>query len=214
MAVKLHPFRSRSLASIGLTDDGLLYKSDRRSRVWLVQTVDGPVVIKRFEYTPLRQWLALCASCHPAQRQCRATRRLLKAKVPVAPVVDGGFEACQLGCRVWLSAPFAGQSLQQLLVEDTDDHQRTVAVDAAVRLTCRLIRAGYWFKDLKPSNILVDDQAEAKLIDVGSVRRCRKTGQIQRMLAVMDRVLARDGAGESLRGRYRQAVTEAVGVSQ
>ena len=214
MAVKLHPFRSRSLARGGLADEGQVYKSDRRSRVWQVQTADGPIVVKRFEYTPWRQWLSLCAGCHPAQRQSRAVERLVKARVPVVPVLDGGFEACPIGCRVWLSSPFAGRSLQQLLAQATGDHQRNAAVDAAAHLTGRLIGAGFWFKDLKPSNIIVSDQTEAKLIDVGSVRRCRAPGQIQRMLEVMDRVLARDGVGDDLRRRYREAATEAINMSK
>ena len=213
MAVKLHPFQSRSLAQAGLEGDGPVYKSDRRSRVWQVQTADGPVVVKRFEYTPWRQWLALCAGCHPGQQQCRAVERLVQARVPVVPVIDAGFEACPPGCRVWLSSPYAGRSMQQLLADATDDPHRTALVDAAVRLTGQLIEAGYWFKDLKPSNIIINDAIEAKLIDVGSVRRCRGPGQIQRMLAVMDRVMTRDEVSAALRRRYCDAVTEAMNDS-
>jgi len=70
-------------------------------------------------------------------------------------------------------------------------------------------RGLFWFKDFKPSNIVIDEAGEAWLIDVGSARPAQKPSDTKRMLAVMDRVLARAGADAALRRRFGDSVRQA-----
>ncbi len=203
------------MADMGTTDAGLLrfagawpagpeltvFKHDARSRVVRVSSEDGDLVVKLFVYSPVRQRLGRLLRCHPAQREVQVQRRLLSAGLPVAPTVATG---CRDG-RLWLATRYVGQSLQRRL-RDADPPAATTLIDAAAALTRRLIDAGWTFKDLKPSNILVAPDGQLQLIDTGSARPNVASGHIARMLDVMMRVLARDGVPQDLRDRYRRAV--------
>jgi hypothetical protein len=173
----------------------------------------GRRVIKRFVYSPLRQRLALLLGLHPGRRELRCNSRLGAAQVRVVPITDAGVEGRGLGCRVWLATPLTGSSLHHLLdTSEGDPDVRGRHIDAAACLGAELIRAGFWFKDLKPSNIVIDEAGDAWLIDVGSARPARKPAHTERMLAVMARVLVRAGADESLRRRFDTAVRRAAGL--
>ncbi len=197
------------------------YKSDGRSCVWSMRSDAGVHVVKRFVYTPARQRAGLWLGADPAQRELRQNRALQRAAVPVAPIVDAGVErpgadasggaGLSCGCHVWLMTPQIGRSLQHLLkYAEADDAQRERWIDAAAALTCQLMNAGFTFRDLKPSNIVIDEDGEALLLDVGSVRRSRSSQRVAKMLALMDRVLARDGVNETLRRRYAGGVGAGV----
>ena len=216
MTVRLHVTRQRTLDDAGLGAAPLnTFKADARSRVWVVDAPPGQRVIKRFEYSRLRQRLSLLLGIHPGRRELKCNRRLRAADVRVVPIVDAGVEGRGLGCRAWLATPLTGSSLHLLLIEahgDTENQGRLI--DAAARLAADLIRAGYWFKDLKPSNIVVDASGDAWLIDVGSARPTRKPAHTARMLAVMDRVLLRSGADAALRRRFDASVRRTTGLDR
>lgn len=216
MTVRLHVTRQRTLDDAGLGAAPLnTFKADARSRVWVVDAPPGQRVIKRFEYSRLRQRLSLLLGIHPGRRELKRNRRLRAADVRVVPIVDAGVEGRGLGCRAWLATPLTGSSLHLLLIEahgDTENQGRLI--DAAARLAADLIRAGYWFKDLKPSNIVVDASGDAWLIDVGSARPTRKPAHTARMLAVMDRVLLRSGADAALRRRFDASVRRTTGLDR
>ncbi|MHC4140596.1 MAG: lipopolysaccharide kinase InaA family protein [Planctomycetota bacterium] len=212
---KLHAARHRTLDDADLGTAPLrTFKADARSHVWLVDAPPGQRVIKRFEYSRLRQRLSLLLGIHPGRRELKCNRRLRAAQVRVVPIVDAGVESRGLGCRAWLATPLTGSSLHHLLDaadEDTEDRGRLI--DAAARLAADLIRAGFWFKDLKPSNIVIDESGDAWLIDVGSARPARKPAHTERMLAVMDRVLVRAGADANLRRRFDASVRQSAGLN-
>jgi hypothetical protein len=204
------PSRLLPLRDAGLDGEEVeLFKADARSRVWRVDTDAGPRVVKRFEYRPLRQRGVALIGLHPAQIEVRRNRAMQRDGVPVVPVESAGAERCGIGIRSWIATPFAGTSLQHRLATATGA-ERAAQVDTASRLTIDLIRAGYTFKDLKPSNIVVDDEGRARLIDVGCARRSVRPRAIERMLAVMLRVLSRDGVDEGLRRRFEEPVRRAV----
>lgn len=168
------PLRPRTLAEAGL--DGRpaeTFKSDARSRVWRVETPQGPRVVKRFEHSPLRQRVALWLGLHPAQRELRRNRRLRAAGIAVVPAVDAGVERDGRGVRVWLAFPWRGRSLVHLLragaLRDLRDRRR--AAETLAALTADLIRGGWLNRDHKSSNLLLDDQGAAWLVDAGAVRR-------------------------------------------
>lgn len=214
MAARLSSWRSRSLAQAGLAGpDDVVFKHDARSRVWQTSTSAGVRVIKRFEHQPWRQRLALllggCAAGHPGRLELRWNRRLRARGVRVVPIIDAGWEPAGLGCRVWLATPHMGESMQQRLRGNPSHEQGKALVDAAAALARDLLAANLTFKDLKPSNIIIDEQGRGWLIDVGSVRPATSPRARARMLAVMDRVLARDGASTAWRERFLDQVRQA-----
>lgn len=195
----------RTLAQAGLEGVPLeVFKSDSRSRVWCVQSASSSkVAVKQFVYSPFRQRLARYMSCHPAQRELYANHQLKSAGIAVVPVIDYGME----NGKAWLATPHIGESLYRCL---NKPEQIDVLIDAAALLASTLIRAGFTFKDLKPSNIIIDPQGQAHLIDVGSVKRSVSPSEINRMLGVMDRVLGRDGIDNSYRERFARKVQAAI----
>jgi hypothetical protein len=213
--VALQSIRPRTLAEAGLSGPAIeQFKSDRRSTVWSVAARLGPAragaqVIKRFDYSPIRQRLSLLMGNHPGQIELRWNLRLQEKQVPVVPLIDGGIERAGsgLGRRAWLATALSGTSLQRLIRDPAVRRQRgEVLLAAAARLATRLFAAGFWSRDLKPSNIIVDPAGECWLIDVGSVRLGASPANVARTLAVMDRVLARDGVEENLRTRFGEMV--------
>lgn len=201
----------RSLADAALGGDALeVFKEDSRSRVWRVDhTLHGPVVVKRFAYNPLRQRAALAMGLHPGQLELGQNRRLRDAGVAVVPIIDAGVAPAGVGARVWLATPRVGKSLQALLQQPGQTSEtRDALLGAAAGLARRLIEVGYTFKDFKPSNLVIDDAGKPHLIDVGSARRDDSPGQVARMIAVMDRVLDRDGVDEDGRLFFRERVSD------
>ena len=201
--------RPRSLAEAGLAGEPVeVYKQDARSRVWRVELATlGPVVVKRFEYTPSRQRVSLIVGTHPGQHELKRNRQLAAAGVPVVPILDAGEERAGLGGRAWLATPLIGTSMQRAITDPaTTASQLELLIDQAATLTRQLLDAGYTFKDLKPSNIVLDDAGQMHLIDVGCAKPDTSKKQTTRMLAVMDRVLKRDGLDRELRERYRKKV--------
>jgi len=208
MMARLHGSRAflrpRSLDQAALAGPvAALYKADRRSTVWSVYRGEGLFVVKRFEYSPLRQAAGLGCRLHPAQLERRSHVRLRDAGLPVVPLVDGGMVVAGVGLKVWLATQWAGRMLNAVLTDPAvSDAEKRAAIDEAASLTRRLIEARLVFRDLKPSNMLIDASGHARLIDTGSVRRGASSRRIERMIATMQRVLARNGAAPSLIERY------------
>jgi tRNA A-37 threonylcarbamoyl transferase component Bud32 len=205
-AADTHRFPRRTLADAGLGGPVLtLFKHDQRSRVWAVQTDAGVRVVKQFVHNPLRQTISRLIGRHPAQLEVQVQRRMRDAGLPVVPVIATGRE----GAALWLATAHADESLQRRLSRAMPDEAATL-IDAAADLTRRIIAAGWTFKDLKPSNIVVDVADSLSLIDVGSARPTATAPRIARMIAVMTRVLARDGVAADLCERYRLAVSRST----
>jgi len=190
-----------------------VYKCDGRSRVWRIDRCDGqggPVVVKRFEYSPPRQLLARLLGLHPAQRELRWNRRLGRAGLPVVPIIWRGAVYGGWGCRCWLATPCVGKSLQQCMrgSELAERDERLAVLRVVAQLTCDLIRHGYYFPDLKPSNILIDKAGQAWLIDVGGVRHSRSRVRVLRMLGVMLRKTRQDRLSRTDQWRFLRMVVD------
>lgn len=181
-----------------------VFKEDQRSRVWQVEGPNGPLVVKRFEYAPLRQSIAALLGQHPAQREVRANRMLQNLRVQVVPIVAFGRQRATIGIRYWLATPKYGQSLDKLLVGPS--HLDRTITDAVANLVQKLQTTRIFFKDLKTSNILIDHDGQAWLIDVGSARTARSNQHLPRMLAMLDRTARRDGASRTVRLRCLQSI--------
>ncbi len=189
-----------------------VYKTDGRSRVWRVdrpREQGGPVVIKRFEYSPLRQRLADWVGAHPAQRELRSNERLRAAGLPVVPITAHGTIPAGAGCRFWLMTPLVGRSLQCLMRgQPIARGERLRLIQVVADLAGLLIRGGYYFRDFKPSNILIDDAGAAWLIDVGGLQRSDRPDRVTRMLAVMRRKVTEDQLSLTDQLRFLHAVVD------
>jgi serine/threonine protein kinase len=185
-----------------------VYKHDARSRVWRVDAPDGrSFVIKRFEFSPLRQLLGYCLGLHPGQRERRRCGHLQRLGLRVAPIIAAGVCRRGLGIGYWLVTPYLGTSLHNLFYHDglTDDARRARVLDAVGELTGELIRHRLFNRDHKASNILIDQDDRAWLIDVGAVRRLRGSSDAARMLKNLDDTLAQAGATPQDRVRLGDA---------
>lgn len=188
-----------------------IYKEDRRSKVWQIDTPAGPAAVKRFEHSPLRQRLAMLVQLHPAQLEMRVNRRLAAAGVPVVPIVAAGGQAAGLGVKRWLVTRVTGQALQRTLRDGAShDQQRQLALQVG-ELAAALVAGGWYFRDLKTSNIIVIAGAGAQLIDVGSARKSRSRQKMLRMLAMLEHTAARDGVSAANRLRALNPIAKALG---
>jgi tRNA A-37 threonylcarbamoyl transferase component Bud32 len=174
-----------------------VYKQDARSRVWRVSgDGGGSFVIKRFEFSPLRQVLGLAIGQHPGQREIRRARQLIASGLSVAPIIASGFQRRGPGGFYWLATPHLGTSLHNLFNQDhmADPDRRQRVLDAVGRLTSDLISMGLFNRDHKASNIVVDSEDRPWLIDVGAVGRSRGPAGADRMLTNLCDTLTQAGA--------------------
>lgn len=182
----------------------MVYKQDRRSKVWRVD-VNLPAgsvawVIKRFDHHPLRQRLACLLGLHPGQKEIRQAQRMIADGLPVLAVEGAHIQPQGLGCRFHLATRYHGVSLQQArkqqLIPDDQKQALLIRIGAMV---ASLLERGWVFRDLKTANILLDDDWQPLLIDVGSARRgapirSSQAGlRVWRMLRMLDHTLTLDG---------------------
>ena len=145
----------------------------------------------------------------------RWNRRLRKAGIAVVPIIDCGIERVGiggtggvgfLGCRGWLVTPMRGESMFHLLSDEMIRQERgQKLLDLAIDLALDLLKANYWSRDFKPSNMVVHE-GKAWLIDVGSARRNPTDAKITRMLAVMKKRLGTAGAEDHYYERFEKEV--------
>lgn len=185
-----------------------VYKTDARSTVWRVETPGGPMVVKRFEYSPLRQALGRMLGLHPAQREACRAQQLIRDGFPVVPIAGTLAVRSGMGCKVHLVTPYTGESLQRLLRgEKLNDEARRRAVLMAVgELAARLIAKGWRFRDFKTANLVIDDAGGVHLIDVGSARRSGSARRKDEMLEMLQHTLEQDGVKEAEQKWWRETI--------
>jgi tRNA A-37 threonylcarbamoyl transferase component Bud32 len=186
-----------------------VYKSDRRSRVWLALDPEGVGwVVKRYEQDRGRQRVAWGVGMHPAQREARASRRLERAGVSVTPVAGLGMQAG----RGWLMTRWMGDSVQRVVAGGGLDEGATDRLMRDLgRLSGQLLVAGWWNRDHKASNHVLDGRGRLWLIDVGGVRP--RLGRLHRpvesMAGMLEQTLAAD-RGRGLTQGEREAYVEGL----
>ena len=211
--------RDRSETSPSLLDRRIIagarvetYKSDARSTVWRTETSEGAWVVKRFEYSPLRQRVSLILGIHPGQRERRANAELVRQEMPAVPLVGWVEQRIGLGCKIHLVTPYAGESLQRLLrsglVRDAEWLRHTLP--RVGELANRLVEGRWFLADLKTANIVIDKDGQPRVIDVGRARRCRSRAKTKQMLAVLEDTLKKDGLAEEA---CRQCVAPAAAAA-
>lgn len=187
-----------------------MFKADGRSRVWLARDGEGVGwVVKRFEHEVVRQRLAWGLGVHPAQREARGARRLVRAGIAVVPVVGLGME----GGRGWLMTRWVGDSVQRVV------SRGGLSVEAMERLMMGLGRlaggllaAGWWNRDHKASNHVMDGDEGLWMIDVGGVRPRlgRERRPVLAMAGMLEETLEAD-LGRGLTERERAMFLSGLG---
>jgi tRNA A-37 threonylcarbamoyl transferase component Bud32 len=209
---------SRELASWIVGSRELeVFKADQRSRVWRITPagMTRSLVVKRFEYGGFKQWVQHIFRCHPAQREARAAAALLKADVPVVVPAGAGkaWDPEALSIKYFIATPFMAPSLDRLMRgwRFTPFRAKIAIINAVGFTAARLVLAGYFFKDLKTSNVIVTDDNLARLIDTGCARQVNDAyAQLPRMLAMLDKTAKRDGASKADRLRCLKIVCDAI----
>jgi len=186
-----------------------VYKSDARSRVWRVETAAGPVVVKRFEFSPLRQRLLALLGLHPMQREVRITRMLLAAGVRAAPILGHGVDRAA-GGRYWIATPWKGQSVYMLLKRGgfRDFAGRRASASAVAEVTAALLNAGLAHRDHRLNNMLLDEHGDAWLVDVMGVRRSRGESDVLRTITALAVGSQRIGMTRGDRWRFLTALVK------
>lgn len=183
-----------------------VFKSDIRSRVWLVEVGGVRWVVKQFRHSPLRQRIAALLGMHPGQREARQAQRL--AGLPVVPVAamgmhDGGF------CVV---TRYVGKSLQHAVAQGVmrDPQSRRAIVEQLAAQLLMLHRTGWFLRDYQAANLVIDAKGMLWLIDVGSARQTRGAKFLDRMAALLVHTLRQEGASRADVGRILRMVSRAV----
>ncbi|MAG16438.1 MAG: hypothetical protein CMJ21_00055 [Phycisphaerae bacterium] len=186
------------------------YKIDARSQVWRVRNDDGAFVIKRFEFSPIKQLIYACVGAHPAQWEQRWSRILREHGIDVLPIASHGSQRVGVGIKRWLATREQGMSLWNWIDDGQHlcDRANRVAVTRRVaNITAGLIHAGFFNRDLKTANFLVDPATgRVALIDVGATRRSRRRENAMRMLAKLNATARHNGASRTDRLRCLLAI--------
>lgn len=201
-----HPDRYPAIVTLTdwLQHERALYKADQRSRVWLTEDPLGQRwVIKRFVHNTLRQRIAWITHLHPAQREAHCARQLSRIGLPVVPIQAFGIDRG----RAWLMTPYVGLSLQHTLEKGgAGERQLRRWARELGGLTGRMLAKRWWNRDLKTSNLLVDEHGHLQLIDTGGARRV--LGSLRKPLIHMIRLIlktARGDLGRDLTPREKSA---------
>ncbi|MEM1107783.1 MAG: lipopolysaccharide kinase InaA family protein [Planctomycetota bacterium] len=168
-----------------------VFKRDRRSRVWRVVDEAGRSwVIKRFEYSPLRQRLVAKVGQHPAQREIDWHAKLIAAELPVVPIAAAGHDESG---RRWLITPWIGDDLADWVRDGRLLDRPKLRQDVARQLGSiagRIMQMRVLHRDFKARNVVVDDAGKAWLIDAGGCRGGKGTPLLAialRMLTLLHR---------------------------
>lgn len=186
-----------------------VFKSDKRSRVWLVEHGGAPWVVKQFRHNLFRQRVAALLGVHPGQREARQARRLAAdTGLPVVPV-SGMVMHPDGFCVV---TRFVGESLQHAVAQGVlrDPKRRHAIVEQIARHLLALHRAGWFLRDYQAANLVLDNEGACRLIDVGSARRASGATFLDRMAALLVHTLRQEGASRADVGRVLRVVARAV----
>lgn len=147
-----------------------VYKQDaRRSSVWLESQAGDSYVVKRFEFSVLKQALLRLLHIHPGQCEWRAHTMLKQMDLPALPIDKLGWRAG----RCYLLSQPVGPALNNMITRGLFDApcDRHHLAEQLGQLTGKLLARRLFFRDLKLSNILLSAQNTLVLIDAGSIRR-------------------------------------------
>ena len=175
-----------------------VYKFDpKRSNVWLEADGDRAYVVKRFESSPAKQQFLRCLHIHPGQCEIKQHRKLEQMGIPVVPIQEQDWQAGKL-CLI---TPVMGQSLDRAAQAGAFDQPaaRHALAKALGELTALLLSKQLFFRDLKCSNILMDEDGILRLIDAGSIRKV-SAAQLPECLKRMTKLLEKtavEAAGQS-----------------
>ena len=197
-----------------------VFKTDARSRVWRITPagMTRSLVIKRFEYGGFKQWIQHMTGSHPAQREARAAASLHKADVPVVLPAGTGkaWDPAALSIKYFIATPYTGPSLDRAMRgwKFTPFRVKIATINAVGFTAAKLVLGGFFYKDLKTSNLIVDETT-ARLIDTECAKKVGDPyAQMPRMLAMLDKTAKRDGASKADRLRGLKVICDALAAGK
>ena len=153
--------------------EAAVLKHDARSRVWRVETPEGPRVVKRYEHPRWKQALTRALGIHPVQREADWSAKLATAGVPTVPVLDAGVDDAG---RSWLVTPWSGPSLHDALAAGRLDDpalRHRVTREAGV-LTGKILYQRVRNRDHKASNLVLGERLDnLRLLDTPGFKGAR-----------------------------------------
>lgn len=162
-----------------------IFKHDARSKVWQTLPVDDhEYVIKLFTFNTLKQQFLAIIGLHPAQQEIRAHKRLEQLKIPVVKILCKGRYKFQF----LLVTQAQGRSVHNWILTNfhhSPFQQRQSITKQLGTLVGQLLKNGYYFKDMKQSNVIIDQQNQLKLIDAGSIKKTCKRNQIMHAIKML-----------------------------
>jgi serine/threonine protein kinase len=148
-----------------------------------VETSAGLMVVKRYDYTPLRQRIEWLIGTHPLQDELKAFAFLKQLRFPIARIMAQGMH----DGKGFLVTQFFGESLQGAIYRGRfSNHKlrRRVAHNIG-SLMGSLWLEKVFLRDFKAANILVDSKGNLAIIDPGRKQTIKRPEQFIRMANLM-----------------------------
>jgi tRNA A-37 threonylcarbamoyl transferase component Bud32 len=187
-----------------------VFKHDPRSRVWAIETHAGLMVVKRYEYSGVRQRLEWVIGTHPLLDELKAFGFLNQMGLPTAQIMAQGIR----GGQGFLVTRHFGEALQGAIYRGrfNDPAVRKKVARNVGALMARLWQGKVYLRDFKAANLLVNLKGELAIIDPGRKQVMRGPEQFAKMARLMSGSTRRAGASRTdvLRA-WREAMRGAEG---
>ncbi len=172
-----------------------VFKHDPRSRVWAVETALGLMVVKRYDYSPLRQRFEWLIGIHPLQDELKAFAHLQKLNLPTARIMGQGLS----NGKGFLVTQFFGESLQGAIYRGrfSNPKFRQLVARNVGSLMASLWLHKVFLRDFKAANMLVDSKGNLAIIDPGRKQNLKRPEQFIRMAHLMARSTKNPGASRT-----------------
>lgn len=123
----------------------------------------GEIVLKLFQPSPERR------DVERALREARAGDELSSPFVP--SVLESGTTDSPLGDLIWIYEEFVlGRSLRAVLAEEVEPHDVLVWGRTILEILAEAEESNIVHRDIKPGNVIIDDDGNAWLVDFGLAR--------------------------------------------
>jgi serine/threonine protein kinase len=154
-------------------EDGALIKTDKKTSIISCDMGSSALVIKRYNYRGAIHALRQTVFGTRARRAWKNARVLQKAHIPT-PQALACIEIKRHGLVAWsyiITERFSGNNLHFHLIKQRPDQAGCRQIVSALqRLIDQMGEQRITHRDLKHSNIMMNDQGQAALIDLDSMR--------------------------------------------
>ena len=169
-------------------------KQDQRSRVTVVDSLGSQWIVKTYNIQPAKRFLYGLVNLTPALREARGSRLLYKSGIRCARISGVIWHQDKHTHESIIMPMIPGNTMPLYLQGTTPSYdtatrrQRAVIATAIGQQVGRMIASNIVNRDLKPSNLMLDEQAltgqaAPVILDPAGVSRRRSDSQTYRMIA-------------------------------